>query len=140
MASYSQIAELWAAQAPKGPKKAGNFWRDGTNAGHYGSCVAKLLPGVDGRTVALIWDSHWGNGTAAFLNSCQGAAKVVGIITFRVPGVTEQDHGNNLAFLEMKARECEAKIARAKSVDWQSHADRYREIAAEYRAAFGVAE
>lgn len=138
MASAEQIAELWATQAPKGPKRAGNFWRDGVRAGHYGSCVANLIIGATGEFVALIWDSHWGKGTAAFLNRCQGAAKNAGIITFRVPSITAKDHDINLAFFENKAKECEAKIARAKSVDWQAQADQFRERAALYRATFGI--
>lgn len=138
MASAEQIAELWATQAPKGPKRAGNFWRDGVRAGHHASCVAQLLPGANGELVALIWDSHWGNGTAMFLNLCGGKAKAAGITAFRVPGVTAKDHAGNLAFFEAKAQECEAKIPRAKSIDWQAHADRFREQAALYRATFGI--
>jgi len=140
MAKAEQIAELWATQAAKGPKRAGNFWRDGVRAGHHTSCVAHLLPGVAGELVALIWASHWGTGTAMFLNQCEGAAKRAGLRAFRVPGVTANDHGGNLAFFEKKARECEAKIARARSVDWQSEADRFRDQAAIYRQTFGLAE
>lgn len=138
MATYEQIANLWAEQVPKGPKKAGNFWRDGVKAGHWGSCVAQLIPGADGKPVALVWDSHWGNGTAAFLNSLQGAAKRAGLRVFRVPAITDKDHVKNLEFFEAQAKECEAKIARARSVDWQAKADWFRQESAAYAAAFGI--
>jgi len=138
MAKAEQIAELWATQAAKGPKRAGNFWRDGVRAGHHASCVANLIPGATGELVALIWDSHWGNGTAMFLNQCHGEAKNAGIQAFRVPFITAKEHAGNLAFFEAKARECEAKMTRAKSVDWQSHADRFRQTAELYRSTFGL--
>ncbi len=138
MAKAEQIAALWATQATKGPKRAGNFWRDGVRAGHHASCVASLIPGANGELVALIWNAHWGKGTAMFLNLCEGKAKTAGIPAFRVPGVTTNDHAGNLAFFEAKAKECEAKIPRAKSVDWQSHADRFRKTATLYRQTFGL--
>lgn len=143
MTSLSDIARLWAEQAPKGPCTAGNFWRNKPGgirenvAGHHGTGIARLVKAPSGETIALVMDSHWGNGTAAFINCCDHEAKKAGFTTFRVPYNTP-DHGKNLLWFEKQALDCEAKIPKAKTVDWQAKADAIRQEAQRYRQTFGI--
>lgn len=128
MTSYTDIAALWATQAPKGPKKAGNFWRKGREAD------------APGGPLALILNSHWGTGTAAFINQCFDAATKAGLPVFKVPErhANKQAHAANLRYFEAEALACEAKIPRARSVDWQAAADKWRDTARRYRQAFNL--
>ncbi|TIW21325.1 MAG: hypothetical protein E5V63_29630 [Mesorhizobium sp.] len=137
MTSYSDIATLWATQATKGPKKAGNFWRKDREAGHWYTCIARIVDSPSGP-VALILKGHWGTGTAAFINQCDDAAKKAGIPAFKTleQYANEKAHTANLEYFEAEALACEAKIPRARSVDWQAAADRWRETARLYRQAF----
>lgn len=139
MAKAYDIARLWAEQAPKGPRVAGNFWRDERRAGHYGTCIARLVEAPGGKLVALVLDSHWGTGTAMMINACDDYARKAGRPAFRVLSFDEEpDHNRNLAYFEKQARDCEAKIARARSRNWQADADRFRAQAQAYREAFGL--
>lgn len=139
MASYSDIAHLWATQAEKGPRKAGNFWRDGVKAGHYGTCVARLVESPAG-TVALIMNNHWGTGTAAFINQCAAEARKANIPTFLIDIASNEPgaHAKNLQRFERDALDCEAKIATARSRNWQEDADRIRAEARRYMETFGL--
>lgn len=139
MTSYSDIATLWATQAPKGPKKAGNFWRKDREAGHHGTCIARIV-NAPGGPVALVLHGHWGNGTAAFINQCYDAAKKADILAFKVceRRADEKAHAANLDYFEAEALACEAKIPSARSVDWQAAADRWRDTARRYRQAFKI--
>lgn len=143
MASAEDIARLWAEQAEKGPRVAGNFWRGKKyprEAGHHRSCTARIVDGKEGTSVALIWNNGGGTGTAMFLNLCEGKARKAGLQTFRVPHIdgTSEGHAKNLAWFEARAVDCEARIVTARSRDWQADADRFRATAAEYRAAFNL--
>jgi len=137
MASAEDIARLWAEQAPKGPRKAGNFWRDGVEAGHWGTCVARMVESPHGP-VALIMNGHYGTGTAMFINLCHSKARKAWETTFRVHIPSIEAHAKNVQWFERRALECEAKIAKAKSVDWQAKADAIRAEANRYRKAFDL--
>lgn len=137
MTRYTDIARLWAEQAPKGPKVAGNFWRAEREAGHHRSCVARLIEAPNKKLVALIWDSHWGTGTAAMLNSCEAEAVKAGYQIFRVPDISEKpNHIENLSWYLAKVKECEGKIANARTVDWRAEAERFREKSLLYIKTF----
>lgn len=139
MASAEDIARLWAEQAPKGPKVAGNFWREDRECGHYRSCIARIVEGASGKLVALIWESHWGTGTAMMINLCESHAKKAGLKAFRVPSIEKAPtHEKNLAYFDSLIADCEAKIARARTVDWKAEANRYRKIKRAYKKTFGI--
>lgn len=137
MAGYTDIARLWVEQAPKGPRKAGTFWRDGAMAGHWSSCIARFVDSPVGKVV-LISENHWGTYTAAFINQCADMARKAGYVTFIVTKPSTDAHEANLKEFERQALACEAKIAKAKSVDWQAKADAIRAERDRYAKTFGL--
>lgn len=141
MTTYAEIARLWATQAPKGPRKAGTFRREDRKAIHWGTVIGRIVDGPRGP-VALVLNSHWGTATAAFINCCHAEAKKAGMPAFKVPERTadEKAHAANLAYYEAQAIDCETRIARARSVDWQAAADRWRETARQYQETFNLTD
>lgn len=135
MATFEKVAERWASDDGKHLTAASMKYR-GRKGFSWGTLVAHIVDSPVGP-VALVTSDRYSDSTSRASNCFAGAARKASLPLFAVPELAP-DHAANLAYFEERARECEAKIAKARAVDWQAEADRHRANATAYRAAFGL--
>jgi hypothetical protein len=138
MATFEKVAERWASDDGKHLKAASMSYR-GRKGFSWGTLVAHIVDSTAGP-VALVTSDRFSDSTSRASNCFAGAARNVAMLVFAVPNLNagQSDHHANLTYFEAEAIKCEEKIAKARTVNWQAEADRYRANAKAYRAAFGI--
>ena len=117
MAKFSDIAQLWATQAEKGPKVAGTAWRDGAVMGHHGTALARIVETDHGK-IALVgrFGYTYGTNTSMLTNLAKCEARKAGLPVFMVAtlDVTPGAHVKNMKAFSESAAEFDRKAERAK--------------------------
>lgn len=136
MATFEDVGRRWASDDGKKLKAASMSYhrRDGFS---WGTLVARLVESPQGL-VALITSDRWSDSTSRATGEFWSGAKRAGLPVFNVPHLDIAKHAENLNHFELEAKQCEERIPRARSRDWQAEADKARATAALYRKTFGL--
>lgn len=136
MAKFEDVARRWASDDGKKLKASSMRYR-GRDGISWGALVARLVNSPAGP-VALITSWRYSDSTSRATNLFASEARKAGYPVFIVPELNTAKHAENLEYFESQAKECEERIANARSRDWQAEADRFRAIAGDYRKAFDI--
>lgn len=130
------VARAWANQSqPEGRAASASF--DFARLFSYSTCVARLVPGRDGKLRAMVSHHRYSNSTAVVIGQAITQAKAAGLEVFEVDKIGDAVHLGNLKAYEERISDALQRVERARNPDhWRLAAQRLINEATAYSEAF----